>query len=78
MSHAAQICRFKKGDDWHTWIDFAKFLELFHAGKAFSAEDYMVYSVFFYFKKLALSNANNTKIALFYAGVVFVAEDYTV
>jgi len=34
--------------------------------------------VLFWFRKLALSNANNTKIALCYAGVVLVAEDYTV
>ena len=26
----------------YTWIDFPKFLELFHSGKPFSSADYMV------------------------------------
>ncbi len=38
----ANKTKFKKGDDWYTWIDFPKFLELFRAGKPFSARDYMV------------------------------------
>jgi len=38
----ANKTKFKKGEDWYTWIDFPKFLDLSHAGKPFSAEDYMV------------------------------------
>lgn len=37
--------KFKRGDRWHTWIDFDRFIELADAhargGPAFGAEDYM-------------------------------------
>ena len=34
--------KFKKNNEWYTWIDFKKFHELALSGKEFSTEDYLL------------------------------------
>eukprot|EP01099_Mayorella_cantabrigiensis_P003518 TRINITY_DN2689_c0_g1_i1.p1 TRINITY_DN2689_c0_g1~~TRINITY_DN2689_c0_g1_i1.p1 ORF type:complete len:144 (-),score=11.97 TRINITY_DN2689_c0_g1_i1:34-465(-) len=37
----ANKSKFKRNDQWYTWIDFDKFLELQASGEPFTAEDYI-------------------------------------